>query len=305
MRLRHIEILNALMVTGTVTAAARALHVTQPAITHALLSMEREIGYPLFERVAGRLKPTPEGRILGRESEILIRQVSGFSDLARRLQPAQDSPVLRLVAAPILCATFLPRAISEFSETGSCSVSLDSKLTAAAIEEVESDRAELAIGFARAERPALLDQAIGELAAMCIAPKGSFDKGVVRIADLADCEVLVAEPVDSLSRALWDSCVAAGIHPSRRYRMQSPLAIAALVGQGKGVGIVDACTATLINRRSVEAFALQVDFGFPVIVSRSRTRSVSPDGERMIGTLQRVFEKMTTHGSTKSTQPHN
>jgi len=296
MRLRQIEILNALMITGTVTAAARALHVTQPAITHALLSMEREIGYPLFERVAGRLKPTPEGRILGKESEALMRQFSSFSDLARRMQPAAEAPVLRMVAAPILCATLLPRAIAEFSGTGSSPISLESKLSAVALEEVESERAELAVVFARAQRPTLLDLPVGELPAMCLAPKGAFKKGAVRVADLSGHNVLVGEPVDGLSRALWDSCVAAGVRPSRQFRLQSPLAIAALVAQGQAVGIVDACTASLIHRRSVDSLPLDVDFGFPVVISRSRAKPVSPDGARMIGTIQGVFDQTVARG---------
>lgn len=289
MRLRHIEVLNAVMVTGTVTAAARALHVTQPAVTHAIASMERELGYPLFERAGGRLRLTAEGRILGQESEQLMAQFSKFQDVARSMRKADGSSVLYIAAAPIFCSTFLPSVLARFAAQTDCAVSLESRLTADAIGAVESAKVELAIGFAGAERPGLLNITVSELAAICIAPRGAFGGGTVRPADLASHEVLIGEPVDPLSRALWDACVGGGLRPSRRFRIQSPQAIAALVAQGCGIGIVDACTASLVDGRQVVAHPLDVDFGLSVVVTRSSTRPLSPDGVRMLEVLKHWF----------------
>src|SRR5688500_13969677 len=50
MRLKHIEVVNAVMLTGTVSAAARLLHVTQPAVTQVLQHAEVQLGYALFTR---------------------------------------------------------------------------------------------------------------------------------------------------------------------------------------------------------------------------------------------------------------
>ena len=48
MKLKHIEVFNAVMLTGSVSAAARLLHVTQPAITQTLQHAELQLGYALF-----------------------------------------------------------------------------------------------------------------------------------------------------------------------------------------------------------------------------------------------------------------
>ena len=58
MRLKHIEVFHAVMQTGSVSAAARLLHVTQPAVSRTLQHAELQLGFPLFERVRGRLTPT-------------------------------------------------------------------------------------------------------------------------------------------------------------------------------------------------------------------------------------------------------
>ena len=59
--LRHLALCSRVAAEGSVSAAARALHLTQPAVTQAVQSVERELGGALFRREAGVLVPTEEG----------------------------------------------------------------------------------------------------------------------------------------------------------------------------------------------------------------------------------------------------
>src|ERR1700730_9656068 len=49
---------------GSVTRAAQRLRMQQPALSHRLAALEREIGAPLFERLHNRLKLTAAGDAL-------------------------------------------------------------------------------------------------------------------------------------------------------------------------------------------------------------------------------------------------
>ncbi len=60
MSFRHIEIINAVLQTGSLSAAARLLHISQPSATKHLQHAEQKAGYLLFRRQAGRLHPTQE-----------------------------------------------------------------------------------------------------------------------------------------------------------------------------------------------------------------------------------------------------
>ena len=55
---RHVEVFRALMIAGSVTRAAELLHTSQPTVSRELARMEHSIGFPLFERIRGRLRPT-------------------------------------------------------------------------------------------------------------------------------------------------------------------------------------------------------------------------------------------------------
>src|SRR5690349_9832534 len=64
MNLRQLEVFYAIMRTGSVTAAARHLNVTQPAVSAVLKHFEAQSKIRLFRRVGGRLQPTPEAEAI-------------------------------------------------------------------------------------------------------------------------------------------------------------------------------------------------------------------------------------------------
>ena len=64
MRLRHIEIFHAIYTTGSITNAAKILHVSQPSVSKVLSHAEMQLGFKLFERVKGRLVPTEEAEMM-------------------------------------------------------------------------------------------------------------------------------------------------------------------------------------------------------------------------------------------------
>lgn len=62
--LTQLRVARAVRQLGTVTAAARAAFMTQPAATQALAGLERQLGAALFERSPAGLKPSPTGEVV-------------------------------------------------------------------------------------------------------------------------------------------------------------------------------------------------------------------------------------------------
>src|SRR3546814_7552920 len=77
MRFRHVEIFHAVYTTGSISAAARALQVSQPAVSKVLHHTQSQLGLTLFTLVRGRLVATDEAHALFVEvSEIVERLTS-------------------------------------------------------------------------------------------------------------------------------------------------------------------------------------------------------------------------------------
>jgi DNA-binding transcriptional LysR family regulator len=107
--LPEYQALRALMQGGTTTSAAERLGLSQSAISRSIGSLEARTGLNLFEREAGRLRPTREAVRLNHRLDPL------FEALDRIDGPAQPVPeTLRLIAPPTYAHRFLVSQIASF-----------------------------------------------------------------------------------------------------------------------------------------------------------------------------------------------
>ena len=73
MDIRIMEYYLAVVREGTISAAAEALHVSQPALSRQIKDLEDELRVTLFERGSRRIRLTEEGMILRRRAEEMVR----------------------------------------------------------------------------------------------------------------------------------------------------------------------------------------------------------------------------------------
>jgi DNA-binding transcriptional LysR family regulator len=103
----------AVMTEGSLSAAARALGLTQPTLGRQVAELERALGVALFTRSPQGLKPTdaaldlrPHAQAMAGAASALVRAASGAGDTARG--------VVRLTASEIIGAEVLPRILADF-----------------------------------------------------------------------------------------------------------------------------------------------------------------------------------------------
>ncbi len=96
--LRHLRALREAASGGGISSAARALHLSQPAVTQAIASLEESLGAALLERTSRGATPTPAGRqCLVRVERALHQLKEGLSEAARGASDGDS--VLRNVTA--------------------------------------------------------------------------------------------------------------------------------------------------------------------------------------------------------------
>ena len=81
MDLNLFRVLDAIHTHGGISAAARALHLTQPAITHSLNRLRELFGDPLFVRQGNRVVPTHKARSVMAEVQLHLRGLQATTQM--------------------------------------------------------------------------------------------------------------------------------------------------------------------------------------------------------------------------------
>jgi DNA-binding transcriptional LysR family regulator len=181
MNFREVEVFHAVYLSGSITAAARVLHVSQPSVSKTLRHTEDGLRFALFRRLKGRLVPTEEARQLFREVDEVYQRVGSLKRAVKNLRVMGDG-YLRLAVLPALGLGVAPKAIAKFRARNS-HVTFDVQTVDHAdmlrcLYERESD---IAVGFMAASHPRLKSMSIGVGELGLLHRKGDFPNSPGRI----------------------------------------------------------------------------------------------------------------------------
>ena len=278
MTLRQLETIYAIMRAGSITAAARSLHVTQPAVSAVLKHTEQQLGMKLFERIGGRLQPTPEVLSLLPDLEEIFGRID---TLGRTVHEMRDGRTGRLVLAtsPTLVNAFLPQAIAALRKaTPQLNVVVHSLPTPMAIARVSRREADLGIVYAPIDDAALDAEDLIATEMACVVPVAHplAARKEIHVRDLAQESLISTGPRTRLGALVEDACKREGQAPPRiGIEASSSLAACMMVSCGAGIGLVDR-SIELSGRFSELAFRPfrpRVKVNIQLIFPRDRPRS--------------------------------
>lgn len=94
--------------TGNIHTAARALNITQSALTKSLQAFERQLGVQLFDRGPSGTTPTPYGTALLRHARVIEAEFRAAEQALEEIRNG-EAGVLRIAAGPVWLSHVLPR----------------------------------------------------------------------------------------------------------------------------------------------------------------------------------------------------
>lgn len=112
---RHLRLVTAVTDHGTLTRAGRELNLTQSALSHALLDLERRLGAPLFHRVGKRMVPTAVGERLVARARRVLQLLTETEEEALRVANGLEG-LIRLSTECYTCYHWLPPLMQAFAQ---------------------------------------------------------------------------------------------------------------------------------------------------------------------------------------------
>jgi DNA-binding transcriptional LysR family regulator len=294
MELRHLRYFVAVAEELHFGRAAQRLRIAQPPLSRQIRDLEREIGTPLFERVARGVELTPAGQAFLSEARLTLAQAERAQRTALRAAQGETG---RLRVGFVEAATYsgiLPDVLGFFRahlpDIGLSLLELDSQEQAEWLRDGRIDLGLLHSPPADADRWLHLESVYGDPMVTAL-PHMHRLAGRARLAlgDLAT-EPFVLFPRTS-APALYDDiitrCRAAGFGPRVVQEAAGWHTIAALVAAGVGVSFVPRSLAQhgrpLVSYKPARDFAVELQLS--AVWRRGRR---SPVGERFVTALRAV-----------------
>lgn len=244
MNLRDIDIFQAIMKAGGASNAAELLGVSQPAVSRALASLERNVGFRLFDRVKGRLIPTREGQLFHQEVRTSLAGLDHLKLRAAQIREVGEG-ALRIASLSALGHGVVPRAIAAFiKKHPDVRVSYQVRTSNIVRDLVASGQADIGLAADEVDTSGVLHSVFTTPRAVCVMPTAHplAHRSQITPEDLKDAPLLTLAPDDTVRRAMNNAFSKAGITPRVIVETPYSLSIAILAAQGIGVGLCNPMT---------------------------------------------------------------
>lgn len=287
MNLRQIEVFRAILLSGSISDAAKQLHVSQPAVSRLLSYTEQRLGLTLFERIKGRLYATPEANRLFQEVETVYQGVQRVNEVAEDLIENRAGH-LRIGCSPSLGHDLMPRAISRFYEKyPDARITLETQTPRTLLQSVLTQRVELGLAFTMETHPSVSAQLLyqNKMVVALHERNPLTAKKSIHIKELLDQPLIgysTEIPVGQLLRKMW---LDAGLTARPRTVVTQLHVACALVQAGAGVALIDELTATGPVWTQIQVRPIKPRLAVPVSILHGTFAPLSRMAQAFIDTL--------------------
>jgi DNA-binding transcriptional LysR family regulator len=190
------------------TAAARSLHVAQPALSRAVKALEAELGFEVFTRVGRGVQLSDDGREVVARARDVLAAAARLDQLRRTGRGDQVAP-LRLLCTPTVGAVVSERFFPGFyaSHPAATLVVLHASAPAEVIDALDEGRAEIGFVDRGAVPSRFRSVAMSHSEVVLVSPAGDGPDEPVAVTDLADVD-LILPTAGSPRRAEFDAMFA-------------------------------------------------------------------------------------------------
>jgi DNA-binding transcriptional LysR family regulator len=241
LNVRALEAFREIVRSGSVTAAAAALKLSQPSVSRLLAALEQELGYPVFLRRKGRLEPTPQAMLLYEEVDLAMTGLERVQMVARDLH-SPDAGHLRIVAPPSFAeGPLVPMLRSFMDQHPRVDVRLDSRTRPTIMAMVASHAADCGFGKMPIVHPGIRARPLLKSESVCAMAKGHRLRRLRTITPQHLAEeglILIGQGGDNRAR-IEHAFRDARIVPRIRLETHNVGAACAFAAQGIGIALVN------------------------------------------------------------------
>lgn len=249
MNLEHLRTLVSVVEHGSLSAAARARRISQPAVTKQIQRMESDLGLALLvRRPKHEVETTPAGQRVVAFAREMLEQLENLEQELAELK-AINQGTLYLAASTIPGEYILPQLLAAFrAEYPQVDLALSISDSAEVVNHLLADEADVGVIGSAERRPGLrLERFLRDEVVLAVPPGHPFaDRDEVALEELQGQPLILREEGSGTQRSVEAALQAVGFHLPREQAvliLGSTQSILQAVSQGLGLGFVSAMAA--------------------------------------------------------------
>ncbi|MBE9398949.1 LysR family transcriptional regulator [Pontibacterium sp. N1Y112] len=252
----NIKALRAFRLTlseGSLAGASEKLHLSQPAVSRLISTLEGELKMKLFHRTGRRLKPTSEALAFYKEAGRILDNLDQIPRIAADIRSGK-SESLRIVVMPRIAHALVAPVINQFLKTdGNVRVSVDVQSRQEAYKWVSGREYDFGIGALPIEDANIQTEVLLRARAQALIPNSHplATKEEITADDLVDESIITLTPGLLLRRQVDDFFQSAGHNPSYACEISASMLACQLVEEGAGITIADSLSAAAVDKTKV------------------------------------------------------
>lgn len=286
--LRQIEVVRAIMVSGSIAGAARLLNVAAPGISRLMKYTEDSLGIRLFDRRAGRFVPTPQARNIFDLLDTVYRKIDELHLAVEDLGRGKDQE-LCIASVPSIANVMVPRAIGALRKRYP-DLALDVNILKIeeAIDYLLLGRGEIVAISSRFDHPLIKFELLAGGRLVCIVPETSPLASRERItpAEMAEHQLIGIDPKDPYGAIMASMFVEAGLDYEMNIKARFGTTVCSLVAAGLGIAIIDEFTVAYGKVPGLKAIEIDPECEFLTYVAYRNDISLSEYADHFLTLLR-------------------
>jgi len=289
--LRQLEVFRAVMESRSMTGAARALGVSQPAVSSLIARLEQEVGMPLFRREKRTLEPTREALEMYDDVVETLCSVNRLQSRVGSLQGGQRGHLM-VAAQPLVGLSVLPMVIARFQRSRpQVMVRLLTGSSAQVRRLLAGSAFDLGIAEVPIDQPNIMLHRF-TLDLVCVMPPGHrlSEEPVITPAHLDGETLIVPAPEREIRHRIARVLSDAAIRWEVAVEADLFSVACALVAHGAGIAIVDPWTAADVGRGRVVVKPFAPTLSYEIAIYRPPARPLSTLGGQFLEALRSAVD---------------
>jgi len=242
--LRQIEVVRAVMMTGTLAGAAKLLNVSAPGISRLMKHTEQSLGMKLFDKRGGRLVPSAAAREIFEQINVVFSRIEDLRYVIGKVNSGA-SQELRIGAAASISQVMVPRAIKLLlARFPDLVIDINLLKIEEAVDYLLLGKGEVVAMSSRFDHPGLKCEPLVNGHFVCIVPEAHplARQRAISAAEIIHFPLIGIHQNDPYGRIVADIFRQRGLEYQLKIRARFGSTVCSLVKAGLGIAVIDQFT---------------------------------------------------------------